>query len=349
MFVFREHAYNANDMMHNTIQQALDALQKEAPVVPHWHEGRKGADNGLDGKVDIVFANGKEIFVVECKQNIRPQHIDDLKKRKKKYDHFMVVANYILPKVKEELQQLGIAYLDTAGNVFLQTKKHFLLIEGKRPKAQAKDELKNRAFTKTGLKVVFNLLMQEDLVNQPYRYIAKETDVALDTINKTFTALKTLGHIINIDAHRQKLVKTKELYDRWINAYETKLQPALFIGNFRFLKDDNMRNWKQIPLKNKHTYWGGEPGADLYTDYLRPEIFTIYTDETRTDLMKNYRLIPDDNGPIKVYQKFWNRDEVNDKMVHPLLIYADLINNRDPRNIEVAQKIYNDLLKDRLT
>ncbi|HET6990240.1 MAG TPA: type IV toxin-antitoxin system AbiEi family antitoxin [Bacteroidia bacterium] len=336
-------------MENNIIQQALDALQKEAPVTPHWHEEHNGEDYGIDGTLDIVFENGEERFLVQCKQNIRPPQIAYLKNLNEQNNHFMIIANYILPKAKEELRHLGIAYLDTAGNIFLQTKKHFLLIEGKRPKIKTDDELKNRAFTKTGLKIVYNLLGREELINETYRYIARKTDVGLDTINKTFTALRTLGHLVNIDEHRQKLVKTKELYNRWINAYETKLRPALFIGNFRFLKDEDERNWKGIHLKNQHTYWGGEPSADLYTDFLRPAIFTIYTDETRIDLMKNYRLIPDDNGNVKIYKKFWSVEEVNENVTHPLLVYADLINNRDPRNIEVAQKIYDDFLKDRLT
>ena len=42
------------------------------------------------------------------------------------------------------------------------------------------------------------------------------------------------------------------------------------------------------------------------------------------EVIKNYRLIPDTNGKVEVYKKFWNKDEANIDMVPPLLIYTDL-------------------------
>ena len=53
--------------------------------------------------------------------------------------------------------------------------------------------------------------------------------------------------------------------------------------------------------------------------------------------------MPDPQGNIHVYKKFWKITQLNKNIVPPLLIYADLINSGDPRNIEVANKIYPDL------
>ncbi len=131
-------------------------------------------------------------------------------------------------------------------------------------------------------------------------------------------------------------------------AYEEKLKPHLYVDTFRFLKEEDFLNWKQLQLKNGETYWGGEPAGDLLTNYLRPAMFTLYTNETRADLMKNYKLVPDKAGNIKVYKKFWELKEI-DKANHvpPLLVYADLINTGDPRNIETAQKIYERFLQNK--
>src|SRR5690606_11319598 len=111
---------------------------------------------------------------------------------------------------------------------------------------------------------------------------------------------------------------------------------------------DDFYNWKGIPLRNSKTYWGGEPAGALFTNYLRPEELTLYTAEERTDLIKNYRLVPDLNGNVKVYKKFWKYDEVNDNTVHPLLAYADLITKGDRRCTETAQKIYDEYLQNKL-
>ena len=48
--------------------------------------------------------------------------------------------------------------------------------------------------------------------------------------------------------------------------------------------------------------------------------------------------MPNENGEITLYQKFWNDD--NDTKVAPkLIIYADLMNSGDSRQIEAAQRL----------
>ena len=128
--------------------------------------------------------------------------------------------------------------------------------------------------------------------------------------------------------------------------YAERLQPTLQIGTFRFLKDENILHWKGLNLK-PNACWGGEAGGALLAHYLKPEILTIYTDETRSDLMKNYRLVPDDKGNVNVYRKFWSGDGFNRDIAPPLLVYADLMNTGDSRCIETAQKIYDEYLQNK--
>ena len=62
--------------------------------------------------------------------------------------------------------------------------------------------------------------------------------------------------------------------------------------------------------------------------------------------MKNYRLVPDLEGNIKVFKHFWIDEQENTNTVHPLLAYADLMNKGDRRCTETAQKIYDEYLQD---
>jgi len=133
----------------------------------------------------------------------------------------------------------------------------------------------------------------------------------------------------------------------WIERYEEKLKPDLLVGRFRFLDKNDFINWKDIKFENVETVWGSEPAGALLTKYLNPEILTIYTLETKSELMKNYRLIPDPVGNVKIYQKFWKNNNFENNTVPPLLIYTDLINTGDSRNIETAKIIYNDYIKDK--
>jgi hypothetical protein len=74
-------------------------------------------------------------------------------------------------------------------------------------------------------------------------------------------------------------------------------------------------------------------------------ITIIYTNETRNELMKNYRLIPDEKGNVIVYKKFWQNEEENDNFVPPLLVYADLINSDDSRCQETGVMVYKKFLQ----
>src|SRR5690606_33769361 len=123
----------------------------------------------------------------------------------------------------------------------------------------------------------------------------------------------------------------KKLLGKWIMAYEKQLKPNLAIGTYRFVDNDNFINWKDIKLKQGQTFWGGEPAGDIYTDYLRPEELTLYTTEPRNELMKNYRLVPDELGNVKIYEKFWKENIMETNVVNPLLTYADLIMKGDRR------------------
>lgn len=84
--------------------------------------------------------------------------------------------------------------------------------------------------------------------------------------------------------------------------------------------------------------WGGEPAAALTDGFLTPGEFSIYTDVPAATLMKTGAVIPDANGEITVYEKFWTgKDATN--VTPAILTYADLMDTANSRCIEAAQKI----------
>ena len=58
------------------------------------------------------------------------------------------------------------------------------------------------------------------------------------------------------------------------------------------------------------------------------------------DIIKEYKLLPDPNGNVKVYEKFWKDHQKFKNIVPPVIAYADLIATGNRRCIETAQKIY---------
>jgi hypothetical protein len=335
-------------MEDRIINTALANLEKNTGITANFTAYQGAHDRGLDGEVDLLFKNGTETFAVEVKKEIRNHQLAFIIDLANRYPNLVVIAENIFPKVKEELRNHNIGWLDTAGNVFLNTLQHHLWIEGKK-KIKTQAEKVNRAFTPTGIKVLYLFLLDETILNHTYRDIAEQAGVALGNINYIINGLKEQKFLIQENTKRMKLINKNELLQKWMAAYEEKLKPTILVENFRFLKDDHNYTWKTWYLEPNETFWGGEPAGDLMTNYLKPEIFTLYTEETRNALIKKYRLIPDPDGKVKVYKKFWkNLPTFNPTVVHPLLAYTDLINTGDRRCLETAQKIYDELLRNQL-
>lgn len=323
---------------------ALENLQKNAGITGDWEEyGQKE----LDGQIKLVIENQPLKFNAEIKQELRNHQLPRIIDQAQRIGPLMVVANRIFPKIKEELRHNHIAYLEANGNIYLKQGGIMLWLDGQKP-VQPITEKGNRAFTKTGLKVLYHFLLDEQLVQLRYREIANITDVALGNLNYIMNGLKKLNFLIEVRDQTFRLNNKKELLQKWMVAYEERLKPALLLGTFRFLKEEDFLNWKNLGIDTAKTKWGGEPAGDLYTNYLRPQTLTLYTIENRNELIKNYRLIPYEKGNIKVYKKFWHLDDGPAQTVPPLLIYADLMNTNDRRCIETAQKIYDGFLQNKL-
>lgn len=325
------------------IQKAIGQLEHNMGILLKWYNKRS---DELDGKIEFRYNKKKYEAYVEVKKELRNHQLPTLFKLKKKYHPLMVVAEYIFPKIKEVLREQNIAYLETNGNIYFKEGDLLLWLDGQKgiPVEHANA---GRAFTKTGLKLIFHFLLDDNLVNLTYREIAGKTGVGFGNINVIVNDLKQQGFLIQKNQEEYKLVNKKELLEKWMIGYQDKLKPALLIGTFRFVKEDEYNNWPKLAFKEDKTWWGGEPAADILTNYLRPEEFTIYTEEKRMDLIKNYKLIPDENGKIKVFQKFWQNEDAGNKVIPPVLVYVDLMNTGDGRCIETAQKIYEKYLQNK--
>lgn len=269
----------------------------------------------------------------------------------------LLVADYINPKMAEKLREQRIQFIDTNGNAYLDLPPVFILITGKRkPKQQAgpKEET-NRAFDRTGLKVVFTLLCRPELVAAPYREIAEVAGVALGTVGWVINGLKAAGFIFDYGHNKEReLIDYRRLLDRWVETYPEKLRPKVHIGDF-YAADPYW--WKDFDIQEFHGYWGGEIAAAHYTRYLQPAIATLYLPkEAKTRFLARTRLravkenILGDVGTVKLYQTFW-RDAAlpfvgiaKPGLVPPVLAYADLIATADPRNLEAAGMIYDEYI-----
>jgi len=259
----------------------------------------------------------------------------------------LLVADYVNPKMAEKLRRQEVQFIDTVGNAYINMPPIYVYTTANRnetaklmpPKTGAK-----RAFEPTGLKVIFAFLCQPELVNAPYREIAEQAGVALGTVGWVLNGLKATNFIRDKGKKQgRRLVNYQKLLARWLEVYPEKLKPKQLLGEF--IADDPYW-WKNFEIQNYNGYWGGEIAAAKYTDYLKPQVATVYLhSKILTQLLTDARLHKATQwqeiqaGKVEIYQAFWTDTKI--ELVHPILAYADLVATGDTRNIETARRIYD--------
>ncbi len=87
---------------------------------------------------------------------------------------------------------------------------------------------------------------------------------------------------------------------------------------------------------------GGEFAASVLTNYLKPQLATIYMKQPVSAFLLKNRIRKASDGNIEILEAFWGTEHNWPylDLVHPILIYADLTASADVRNIETAGIIY---------
>jgi hypothetical protein len=295
----------------------------------------------IDTLVEVTFRSGKQRFYVEVKGEVRQPVLSRLLTQfGKEKDKWLLVAKYIPGPLKDELKKNGINYLETTGNCYINTGNIYLYINDREVKV-VRQTAEGRLWNTSGLKLLFVLIQDPQLIEATYRSLASVAGIALGSISPLMEELRLEGYIKRPPSGgKEGLADRSRLLARWTELYPLFLRPKLRTGSFRFLTSQSNDVWRS--LQPEGVYWGGEPAGDLYTNQLVPETFIIYTTRRSNELVKLLKIVPDENGNIEVLQKFWT-DWPGSRSVQgavpPLLAYADLIDGSDSRRWEIAEKL----------
>ncbi len=290
---------------------------------------------------DADMKIGHDTVLIEVKRSIEPQSIKGLTERyMPQQQSVLVVAEYISPKAKQLLIEKGFNYLDTAGNIFLKLPNLKIRDEGHKT-SPISENYRNRAFTKAGMSVVFQLLMDKQAINDTQRSLSHKSGVSLGTIPKVLEQLTKDGYVVNLNEHQKALINLEELLKRWVSTARERLFKPEMETHYQPLGQTPTEVFKATEFDGD-ALWAGEPGAAQLTSYLRPETFVLYTSLSDRELLKKYKFQKKFEGKLVVRQPFWNYAPATGKHVHPILIYAELVSSGDGRNLEVAEMIYNE-------
>lgn len=250
------------------------------------------------------------------------------------------------PKMLELAKSPDVNVLDCAGNFNIQYQMKngnivlMLANKGEKP-VENRTAIAYPIFLEKGLKVIFYLLVDKQNVGRPYRKIVDATDVAIGTVKNVIDGM-IYQRFVRVEKNKRFLTNIDRLLMLWSANYGLNLKPKLFLARFAFRDEEMRRNWKHLELPDG-MLWGGEPAAALNDGFIVPGEFTVYADVPAATLMKTGAVVPDTEGEIAVYRKFWK--EGNAKTVPAVLTYADLMDTANGRCIEAAQKLKENELK----
>jgi hypothetical protein len=335
---------NNIDTQEEIFHLAIEAFRKNLPVQIEIEilaqEPAFAIGFRQDRRIKMMVQGKALDYYTEIKTTItKPYKLFALMHKEKLNYPLLLVTKYVNAQMAEQFRIDGVEFIDTAGNAFINQPPIYIFVKGNRPPEDVRKAPLKRAFKPAGLKIIYAFLCNPGFENKTYREIAATTDVALGTVGWIMKELKDLGFLLDMGKRGNKLTQRENLLQRWVTAYPEQLRLKLILGRYR----GEYGWWQQKKLDPMAAQWGGEVAAKRLTHYLKPEVITIYTTTQQLNqLLLGNRLRKDPEGDVEILERFWKPGAKlgYEDLVHPILVYADLLATGNQRNIETAKIIY---------
>ena len=338
-----------NKIIHGCLENIRHLLGKQ--VIAHLQPtGQRGPD------IRLVLPTQPRIELLgECKTNIATRAeawnaVLQARTYAGKNARILILAKWIPEVVAQELREAGVDFVDTLGTAYFRHPPQlFIDIRGKRPDARLAPE-PGRIAEAGGLKICHLLLTYPQFLNQPLRVIAEQANVALATAHKVMRELMLARLLLPGPGRERRLGDIKELAETFVRGYALKLRPACLIGRYRHKKNQPAAVLDAVHqrLQNTQARWAltGGLAAKQLTGHLEPDTITLFVDEQAEQYLKAEPMLPDRNGNLTLLRLFAETalgKEAPPKfpLVTPLLVYAELLNDGGPREVETARMIYD--------
>lgn len=335
----------------NIQSQCIERIKSLPPIKKIGIRGLNSKLNNIkfDGFLDITTEKENKTFIFETKRIIKRPIPEQIYILKKNYENFILFAEYINSSIAENLKKKDINFVDCQGNIYINiTGFLYVNIQGNIIKKSKEREL-TAIFQSKGLQLLFVLLKNDDYLNSTIR---KLYPIAGISHGRTVTILKELKekkYIKEIEKNKWEFTNKKDIFKKWVTNYGERLRPKILSGTYRI--SEKMRHQVSDILKTnnfKFAFTGGF-GAELLTHYYRANFLDIFISETEiNEVVSKLKLLPARDYNLRLFNLF--SDEIifkkNNNIAHPLLVYAELVYHGGDRELETAEMIYEQYLKD---
>ena len=345
------------ELESSILYQAIEAFQKSTGITisivtrEQMHEKKEvGAVIALDG-----ISSHFNVEIKKWSNNINVAALIHHMKKFQEMDNTILISQHINASMAEKLKQANVQFIDTAGNAYINQLPTYIFVKGNKLASNTLtiSSLKlGSAFKNKGLKVVSEFLLHPQVINVTYREIAEKSQVALGTVGNVIDDLVKQGYMTISKNNKQRNLNNKEkLFRKWVDAYPAQIKAK---QKTRFFTTDDPYWWEKLDIEELNALWGGEVAAAKYTQFLNPKNAIIYIEPNNTNLLINLaklRKVHPNERPniiIEITEPFLPINQIQGPktgLVHPSIVYADLVSTNDSRNHETAERLYEEYLR----
>ena len=327
--------------------RSVRAMPRDVPGKPSTH---------IDGFADLELASGVrvsipvQIVAAAEGSTLVSRYLASTTGHEKGASSRVLVAPFVSTKTAEKLISLGIQFMDTAGNAYLERPGITILITS-RPKPEGLViRPTSKSSSRRGLEITYVLLTHPTALHATLQYIADAAGAAVSTTKEVLDDLESLG-TLSVKGRKRRFTNIDKANKDWMALYASRLRPQLAATRFTTSRPTW---WREFDFAEHGAFLGGEPAAELLTGTLKARDITIYIPNDRQGaLIRQARLRADPNGEIELIEPFWPTNsqhmmpvpDLDQPVVDPLLICADLIRTGDDRNVEASWAVYEKFIR----
>jgi hypothetical protein len=254
---------------------------------------------------------------------------------------WILLAPHIGRPIGQLLREAGLNYVDASGNCFVALGDDYAAtVEGRRP---AKTN-RPRGVRAAGARVLLALLTEERLLSASLRAIGEAAgashQAALDAVGR----LQHAGEIRRDGRRRAWLPGgRRSAFARWLGEYDTALRPWLDLGRYRTPEQtpEAIEVLLARPMASGTCWLGGLAAGYRLVEHHRGHGTVAHVRGGARAFAQEIRALRDPDGELtllKVPCELATKGAV-EGTIHPLLVYAEMVQTRDERVLEAASAV----------
>jgi hypothetical protein len=262
----------------------------------------------------------------------------------------LVVARYIPRPTGERLAEEGVNFVDRVGNIHLNLgPEYYILILGR--KEREPEPVVRRPGPAT-VQLYFVLLAEPQAAGWPIRKLAKTAGVGKTVGAMVRHRLLQAGILRQVRTGAYQWVNREKVEEDFLRGYTQMLRRRILLGTFRAQEPDPQMFVRRFAMiaKREQLPWAlaGGPAAYALEKFYHGDQIPIFVNQPTRELQQELKLVPDTRGSVVFLRIFGNlvlwktAGELN--IAHPWLIYAELLNQGEPRALQAAEEIRENYL-----